>query len=316
MVDENKINLVMGKDGKWSFPKGKIDKTKDRNGYECCRRKFLEESGLVGFTYVYNQNPIFEFDQEESTTYKFYFCKIIYKSPEYCNIKTNENIIESRWMNIDELMEIPDEKTKQIGISLLKTIDHLMFEKVDKFMVPWKEIKISKNISYWLRHNLNEFKSVTTDAFVDIDELLKKMNSDPRSEFVITEDDIDHINFHCFKQRTQIDGSKIRCVQGHSSGNINDDELLELITEPITNCYHATEIKLLNLIMKNGLNKMKRKHIHFATDENLLRKNRGILIEVKMKEAMDNGIKFYKAKNNVILSPDIIPPQYLIIHKI
>lgn len=197
---------------------------------------------------------------------------------------------------------------------ILQLGDDMFYERrknmADKFMIPWKYTKINKSISYWLKHHLNKFTIVTSDAYVDINELLNKLNSGSRYDFNITKDDIRHINFNCFKQITQIEDNRIRCVQGHSTCKINEEELLELINEPITNCYHPTNSKSINSIMKKGLNKMTRKHIHFATDRNLLRKNRDILIEIKMSEAMDNGIKFYRAKNNVILSF-----EYLIIHK-
>lgn len=324
MFDENKIILVKGKNGKWSFPKGKFEKSKDLNGYECARREFLEETGLVGFEYVYNSSPEIEFTEKNTISCKYYRCKITSKNSDFTTIErdNNDEIVETKWMTLYEILQLDDsmfyERRKKIAVDFLNSIQYGGFDMMDKFMIPWKFTKISKSISYWLRHHLNEFISVTSDAYVDIDELLNKINSDPRSEFNVTEDDIRHINFHCFKQRTQIKDNRIRCVQGHSSGDINDEKLLELLEEPITNCYHATNSKSIKSIMKKGLNKMTRKHIHFATDTNLLRKNTDILIEIKMKEAMDNGIKFYRAKNNVILSPGIdgvIPPEYLIIHK-
>lgn len=326
MMNNNKILMVLGRNGKWSFPKGKFEHEKDRNGYACARRETLEETGIVGYEYIYISEPIIEYTERGTISCKYYRCKITKHLSDFGVLEKhkdpdNEEIIESRFFSIDELKEIPSnllyERRKEIAINCLNTVDDVIYDSNDKFMVPWKQTKLSKAITFWLRHHLDEFTSFTSDGYVDIDELVNKINSNSPPDFRFTKDDIEHISKHCFKQRTQILDDRIRAVQGHSSGDINDDELLTLLNEPLVNCYHATDKKSLKIIMNNGLNKMSRKHIHFASDANLLRKNKGILLEIKMKEAMDDGIKFYRANNNVILSSGIngvIDPKYLIVH--
>ena len=64
-----------------------------------------------------------------------------------------------------------------------------------------------------------------------------------------------------------IDGElMIRAQQGHTLKKIEDEELLELITNPFAynEVVHGTYYEPLPLIMKGGLNRMKRNHIHFA----------------------------------------------------
>ena len=326
LVDNDRILMVLGRNGKWSFPKGKFEREKDRNGYECARRETIEETGLVGYDYIYNSEPIIEYTEKETISCKYYRCKITQKNLDYGfldkhNDPDNGEIIESRFFPIDEVERLSSdcflERRKEIAINFLNNINSTVFDLKDRFMIPWKQTKLSKTISFWLRHNLDLFESFSSDGYVSIDELVDKINSNSPHDFIIDKSDIENVSIHCFKQRTQIENDRIRAVQGHSSGDINDDELLTLITEPLTDCYHATDKKSLKMIFSSGLKKMKRKHIHFAHDSNLLRKDKKILIEVMMKEAMDDGIKFYRSNNNVILSPGIdgvIDPKYLIIH--
>ena len=114
----------------------------------------------------------------------------------------------------------------------------------------------------------------------------------------------------------------IRAVQGHSDkvGTLlNDTEAFELITEPLKYCIHGTEKQHIESIKKNGLNRMSRKHLHFVseiseTDHTSGYKDKSdMLVFINMKRCMEDGIKFYKSKNNVILTEGdngIILPKY------
>lgn len=100
---------------------------------------------------------------------------------------------------------------------------------------------------------------------------------------------------------------------------MNNDEAFELITEPLEYCVHGTEKKYIQSIKKSGLNRMARKHIHLVSEINEDAQTSGyknksdMLIFINMQKCMENGIKFYKSKNNVILTEGIngvIPPEY------
>lgn len=321
------IMLVIGRNGKYSFPKGKFEKEKDRNNYECARREFFEETGLVGFIYKLCSTPIIEHTDTGNVSCKYYYCLIDRELSDYQFIKKtdpDDEIVSIGFYTKEEIEAIPDglfyRRRKNIAfliIDLFRT-NSLTFDDEDRFLLPWKQTKISKAISSWLRHHLDEFITSTKDGYVLISELLDKLNSDPRTVFTIIYDDVVNVSRHCFKQRIQIEGDRIRCVQGHSSGDIDDDSLMELLTEPITDCYHATDKKSLKSIIDSGLNKMGRMHIHFTNDPTMLRKGKKIMVGIKMEEAMNDGIKFYRAANGIILSPGIngvIPYSYLTIHR-
>lgn len=322
-----KVILVRGKNGKYSFPKGKFESNKDLNMYECAVREFLEEAGLINFTYRFSSEPIIEYTDTGSVSCKYYVCVIEDELSGYGipadHTDIDGDILSVEYFNVDELMRLPSyqfyTRRRNIGISILESYSSgtLNLDDEDLMISLHKRTKISKAMSKWLRHHLDKFSTTDREGFVNIDELISKLRSDSRTDFTVDRKSIECASRHCFKQRTQIKDDKIRCVQGHSSGDIDDDLAMELITVPIPNCVHATDAKLIVSILSRGLNKMSRHHIHFSDNPNLLRKGNKVHIEVKMKEAMDDGIQFYKAANGVILSPGnngVIPAKYLIVH--
>ena len=58
----------------------------------------------------------------------------------------------------------------------------------------------------------------------------------------------------------------IRAVQGHTIKTINDEELLTEIKDPFKyeEVIHGTYLNCIEAIMKTGLNKMARNHVHMA----------------------------------------------------
>ena len=177
-------------------------------------------------------------------------------------------------------------------------------------------IEISKSLSYILRHGALELGlNIDEGGWVSIEEILSlkqlKHVSLEQIEKIVEEND---------KKRFELENFKIRAVQGHSKyvgEKINEEELLEEIIEPLEKCIHGTTKNAWELIKNSGLNKMNRMHIHFSIgepdDENVIsgmRNSSQILIYIDMEKAMKNGIKFYKSKNNVILTSEIITPDF------
>lgn len=176
--------------------------------------------------------------------------------------------------------------------------------------------RISKTLSYILRHGAEkENIPIRSDGYALIDDLIKHPNlSDVNLDII--KDVVSNDN----KQRYNLvnENSKwyIRANQGHSI-QVNNLELEE-ITD-IEDCIHGTYYKAWNTIKNTGLNKMSRNHIHFTTEISDkvisgMRNNCQVAIYVDVKKCVENGIKFYKSKNDVILSPGndqgIIPAEY------
>lgn len=190
-----------------------------------------------------------------------------------------------------------------------------------------RDIQISKTLSYVLRHGISELNlNINEKGQVNINDLL---SLNIIKNLKITESDIIHIVNSCSKQRFNleiINGVKyIGANQGHSKNigkNINNDELMELLNKPLPLCIHGTYLKYMDSINSSGLKNMSRSHIHFAIDypksNNVIsgaRNNCDVFIEIDMKKAMNDGIKFYRSKNGVILSEGIngvIDPKYFI----
>lgn len=86
--------------------------------------------------------------------------------------------------------------------------------------------------------------------------------------------------------------------------------MLPEIKVPLDECIHGTTKKAYNEIKKSGLKSMARKHIHMAMNLQKIRDQSKIAIYIDMKRAMEDGIKFYKSDNDIILCKTTIQPSY------
>jgi len=181
-------------------------------------------------------------------------------------------------------------------------------------------VRISKKLSYYLRHGLEKHNIPhDSEGFVNLYSLLEvdeNLNN-------VTIDTIQNIVNNDSKKRLELKTTDniiyIRANQGHSSGKLNDNKMLELIEKPIERCFHGTYKKHLFSIKKNGLSRMSRKHIHIAETEDAVsgqRKDCNLKIYINMQLAMQDGIEFYRSSNGVILTPGnsdgLLLPKYLI----
>tara|TARA_Y200000002_G_C22637765_1_gene645508 strand:- start:3 stop:578 length:576 start_codon:yes stop_codon:yes gene_type:complete len=178
--------------------------------------------------------------------------------------------------------------------------------------------KISRTMTKILRHELHNYNH-DEEGFVDLDLILK-------SNVIFKEINIDHIkkivdadNKSRFSLNFKGNKIFIRANQGHSSGNLNDNNMLALINKQIPGCYHATYSSNLNSIKKNGISRMKRKHIHIAESDEAKsgkRSSCNIKILINMELAINDGIKFYRSENGVILTEGdqngLLLPKYFL----
>ncbi|XP_068682077.1 tRNA 2'-phosphotransferase 1-like isoform X4 [Montipora foliosa] len=164
-------------------------------------------------------------------------------------------------------------------------------------------VKLSRALSYILRHGAAREGLQMTEGFVFVDDLLKL-----RQFKHYCEDDIRQVVANNDKQRFALrdDPStkrlQIRANQGHTM-QVDDIEL-ELITDhtkaPVV--LHGTYRDCWPQIKAQGLSRMKRNHIHFAPGE------------PGEEGVISDGFKFYRSANNVILCPGndqgFLPPRY------
>ena len=108
------------------------------------------------------------------------------------------------------------------------------------------------------------------------------------------------------------DKSKIRARQGHS---VNVDvELKEVIPPDIL--YHGTAETTLSAIMKEGVIKGSRLHVHLSqTEETALnvgkRHGKPVVIRINAGQMNQDGIKFYLSNNGAWLT-EYVSPKYII----
>jgi len=115
------------------------------------------------------------------------------------------------------------------------------------------------------------------------------------------------------KQRFAFDatGARIRAQQGHSVAV--DLQLQPAVPPPVL--YHGTAPAALPAIRREGLQKMKRHHVHLSPDEETARRvgarrGRPVILAVDAAGLHAAGHVFYESGNGVWLV-DAVPPQYL-----
>ncbi|CAE8607804.1 unnamed protein product, partial [Polarella glacialis] len=113
----------------------------------------------------------------------------------------------------------------------------------------------------------------------------------------------------------------IRANQGHTMKVVEDDLLLELVTDPsmVQDCVHGTYLVHWPFIKSQGLSKVARNHIHLANglpEDGKIRGMRStaeLFIYVDVPAAMLDGMVFYRSKNEVVLTQGLdgwLPVKY------
>jgi putative RNA 2'-phosphotransferase len=170
--------------------------------------------------------------------------------------------------------------------------------------------KISKSLSYWLRHR-PEAIGIKLDkgGWTDIKELIEKA----QKEIVFDFNELKEVVKNCDKQRFALseDFCSIRASQGHSVEVKIDFK--EIAAPPVL--YHGTVEQFIESIKKQGLLPGKRHHVHLSKDEETAKKvgeRRGkpIILKIDAMKMQDAGYKFYISENGVYLT-DSVPKRYI-----
>ena len=168
--------------------------------------------------------------------------------------------------------------------------------------------KASHFLSKVLRHD-PAAANVTLDAqgWADIDALI--VGSGGR----VTREALDAAVAENDKQRFAIseDGKRIRARQGHTV----PVELGLKAEVPPEVLYHGTYPDAVKAILREGLQRMKRHHVHMAKDSDTAnavgrRKGAPVLLQIEANAMHAAGHKFYQSENGVWLT-EHVPPEYL-----
>jgi putative RNA 2'-phosphotransferase len=173
-----------------------------------------------------------------------------------------------------------------------------------------RHTKISKALSYWLRHRPEKIGiTLDEDGWTDITTLIENA----KEEIEFTFEELQEVVANCDKQRFSLseDLKNIRASQGHS---VKIDMKFEEITAPPI-LYHGTVAQFLESIKKKGLLPMNRHHVHLSSDIETAKKvgaRRGkpVILEIDAKTMQDLGFKFFISDNGVYLT-DSVPKRYI-----
>ncbi|ABA24236.1 Phosphotransferase KptA/Tpt1 [Trichormus variabilis ATCC 29413] len=174
-----------------------------------------------------------------------------------------------------------------------------------------RQVKISKFLSKHLRHTPERLGLVLAPGgWVAVDELLSACAS---HQFPISRADLEQVVSNNDKQRFSFDetATKIRANQGHSVEV--DLQLQPQLPPPIL--YHGTGEKSVPAILKSGLLKMSRHHVHLSKDIETartvgIRHGKPVIFSVDAMVMYQSGFTFYCSDNGVYLV-DHVPPEYL-----
>lgn len=181
-----------------------------------------------------------------------------------------------------------------------------------------KETKISKNLSYWLRHNPDDINlNMSSNGWVDVKELIEKA----RPKILFDFNDLLEVVKNNNKQRFAFDRDMclIRANQGHSK-ELADKIGLKIESQieikPPSILYHGTKKDSIDIIKKEGLKPMSRQHVHLSIDTETAeivagrRKGDWVILEVEAKKLHNTGAKVYISENGVYLT-DSVPPEFI-----
>ncbi len=159
-------------------------------------------------------------------------------------------------------------------------------------------IKLSKTVSYILRHNPRDFGlQLAADGSVELETLVKSL----RRKFPeLTENDVIELVENDSKGRFSLlaNNSRIKANYGHSVENINPD--YEAVKPP-EYLFHGSRPEVRGEILEEGLQPMNRNYVHLSqTAEEAVkvarrRTNNPVIFKVQAIKAYKNGLKFYKA---------------------
>lgn len=178
-------------------------------------------------------------------------------------------------------------------------------------MTEKESIRISKFLSLVLRHQ-PEIIDIKLDenGWANVNELIQKSKA---SGVKLNLELLQYIVSINSKKRFAFNdaGDKIRASQGHSVAI----ELDYQPQKPPEILYHGTGNQSVASILKNGLEKRNRNHVHLSADKETAvkvgsRHGKPVIFEVLAEQMYQQQFKFYLSDNGVWLT-DFVPSSYL-----
>lgn len=163
-------------------------------------------------------------------------------------------------------------------------------------------VDVSKQMSYWLRHDPEDLE-MDENGYVEIDELVGKLKERfPDVDRKFVEEMVEE-----GKQRYEIEGDKVRAIYGHSM----DIDLDLPEDKEVKELYHGTTSKGAYNVLINGLQAKDRSMVHLSatrdTAEEVAKRRTEdpVVLKVDVESAREDGLRFYRATDDIYLSRDI-----------
>jgi putative RNA 2'-phosphotransferase len=174
-------------------------------------------------------------------------------------------------------------------------------------------LRLSKTMAYALRHHPEQFHlQLDAEGWVLVVDLLAALRQRTPSWQQIDIDDLVAAIAQSDKKRYEIRDDKIRAYYGHSIAQKMEREA----SVPPTTLFHGTTPEAALMIKNQGLKIMGRQYVHLSEDLEtarqvaLRRTRRPVILEVRARDAHQQGIVFYLGNDSVWLA-DPIPPAFI-----
>jgi len=167
--------------------------------------------------------------------------------------------------------------------------------------------KKSKYLVKLLRHEPEDLV-LDKSGWVKTDDVCLKLSiSKADLELIVATNDKKRFEFDTTK-------TKIRASQGHSLNHLEVWKDWESYI-PIGDLFHGTAEKSVNSILRTGIKSLSRTHVHLSENQDTAikvgsRHGDVVLLLVDAVQMYNDGIKFYKSANGVILV-DYVSPDYI-----
>lgn len=170
------------------------------------------------------------------------------------------------------------------------------------------KVRVSRYLSYLLRHNPEDLR-MDERGFVSLAEILSKL----RRRFPqVTGELIREIVEKSERRRFEIKDGRIRALYGHSIPvklDLREDREVKVL-------YHGTTREAVHRILRDELKPMRRNWVHLSPTVEiaeligLRRTSRPAILEIDVEKARKDGLKFYKATEEIYLCREV-PPKYI-----
>lgn len=190
-----------------------------------------------------------------------------------------------------------------------------------------KQTILSKKLSWLLRHGaVKEGLTIQPNGFIKVFDILQHPNYKNSYNLEILKQLVenDQKQRYTLRYNEELGGFEIRANQGHTLKEVQDDQCLKeiLSAEAVPLAVHGTYLRHWPAIKREGLKRMSRNHVHFATSDSKadnisgFRSDCQLLIYLNVKKVLASGeLKLYRSDNNVILCSGLtndgsIPTKY------